>query len=82
MSLVEAGDQKHLATVLENYRSLQVVYQFRLKLQNIWAKSAATQHELLGALQEWCRQAESTGIGALRDFVSHLKMYVPKAQKA
>jgi stearoyl-CoA desaturase (delta-9 desaturase) len=58
--------------------SLQVVYQFRLKLQGIWAKSTASQKELLESLQEWCRQAEATGIDALRDFVKHLKGYMPQ----
>lgn len=76
-SLVDPLGKQDLANVLERHRSLEVVYQFRLKLQNIWAKSAATQAELLEALQEWCRQAEETGINALRDFVNQLKAYVP-----
>lgn len=76
-SLVDQSGQQDLANVLERHRSLNVVYQFRLRLQNIWAKSAATQAELLEALQEWCKQAEATGINALRDFVSQLKAYVP-----
>ncbi len=75
-SLVSPSGQKTLAHVLEDYRALGVVYQFRMKLQSIWAKSAATQNELLEALQEWCRQAEATGINALREFVKRLKAYV------
>lgn len=76
-SLVDHSGKQDLANVLERHRALDVVYQFRLRLQNIWAKSAATQAELLDALQEWCRQAEATGINALRDFVNQLKAYVP-----
>ncbi len=76
-SLVDRTGQQRLASVLESHRSLAVVYQFRLKLQSIWAKSAATQAELLEALQDWCRQAEETGINVLREFVSQLKAYVP-----
>ncbi len=76
-SLMDDSGQQRLASVLERSRSLDVVYQFRLKLQNIWAKSTATQTELLEALQEWCRQAEATGISVLRDFVRQLKGYVP-----
>lgn len=76
-SLVADSDQQQLATVLENYHSLEVVYQLRLKLQNIWARSTATQKELVEALQEWCRQAEATGIKALHEFVEHLKAYMP-----
>ncbi|HSW69668.1 MAG TPA: fatty acid desaturase [Gammaproteobacteria bacterium] len=76
-SLVDPSGQQHLANVLERHRSLDVVYQYRLRLQSIWAKSTATQAELLESLQEWCRQAEATGINALRDFVAKLKGYVP-----
>ncbi len=77
-SLIDSDGKQHLAVVLEKHRSLDVVYQYRIKLQNIWAKSAATQKELLESLQEWCRQAEATGIEALREFVKHLKAYVPQ----
>ncbi len=75
-SLVDVNAQKRLANALAEYRSLNVVYQFRLKLQNIWVKSTASQSELLEALQEWCHQAEASGIHALREFVNHLKGYV------
>ena len=77
-SLVKPEKQQHLESVLEKHHSLHVVYQYRLKLQNIWARSTATQKELVEALQEWCRQAEATGIEALREFVKHLKAYVPQ----
>lgn len=77
-SLVDQMGLQRLAKVLEAHRSLQVVYQFRMQLQNIWAKSSASQSELLEALQEWCRQAEATGIQVLREFVNQLKAYVPQ----
>lgn len=77
-SLIGSADQQHLEGVLEKHQSLEVVYLYRLKLQGIWAKSTATQKELLESLQEWCRQAEATGIDALRDFVKHLKRYMPQ----
>lgn len=77
-SLVKPEKHKLLAKVLEKHQTLKVVYQFRLKLQGIWARSTASQKELVEALQEWCRQAEATGIEALREFVKHLKAYVPQ----
>lgn len=76
-SLIDPRSQKDLEGVLQQHRSLSVVYQYRLKLQNIWAKSTASQKELVEALQEWCRQAEATGIEVLREFVQRLKAYVP-----
>lgn len=77
-SLVNAAKKQQLDNVLEKHQTLSTVYQYRLKLQNIWARSTATQKELVEALQEWCRQAEATGIEVLREFVKHLKMYVPQ----
>lgn len=74
-SLVSPIHQQQLTTALEKHHSLSIVYQYRLKLQNLWARSTATQKELVEALQEWCHQAEATGIIALREFVKHLKMY-------
>lgn len=76
--LMQTSQKACLAKVLENFQSLQVVYQFRVKLQEIWGRSTASQKELLEALQEWCQQAESTGIEALRRFVHRLKTYVPR----
>jgi stearoyl-CoA desaturase (delta-9 desaturase) len=77
-SLVNAAKQQELEAVLEKHQSLNVVYQLRLKLQNIWARGTASQKELVEALQEWCRQAEASGIEVLREFVQHLKCYVPQ----
>lgn len=76
-SIMKASQQARLTTLLEQFQSLRVVYQFRLKLQAIWSKSTASQKELLDALQEWCQQAEATGIEALFIFSNRLKMYVP-----
>ena len=73
----DAQQQRRLARVLDNFQSLRIVYQFRLKLQAIWSRSTASQKELLDALQEWCQQAEATGIETLLQFATRLKMYVP-----
>lgn len=77
-SIMQASHNLYLANVLENFQSLRVTYQFRLKLQDIWSKSTATQKELLDALQEWCQQAEATGMETLKRFSAHLKTYVPQ----
>lgn len=77
-SLVDQESQQKLTHALQDYKSLNVVYQFRLKLQNLWAKSTASQAELLESLQDWCKQAEETGIKSLREFVMQLKTYMPQ----
>lgn len=77
-SIMKASQQLCLANVLDNFHSLRVVYQFRLALQDIWSRRTANQKELIEALQEWCRQAEATGIETLNRFASHLKTYMPQ----
>jgi stearoyl-CoA desaturase (delta-9 desaturase) len=73
--LVDETDRRDLKVVLEQNRALQIVYHFRERLKTIWNRTTATQKELLDALQEWCQQAEATGIQKLQDFSSYLKGY-------
>lgn len=77
-SIMRTSQKMRLATVLENFQSLRVIYQFRMRLQEIWSRSSASQKELLDALHEWCQQAEATGIDCLLRFANRLKMYVPQ----
>jgi len=77
-SIMKAQQKMRLNTLLEHFQSLKVVYQFRLRLQAIWMRSTASQKELLDALQEWCQQAEATGIETLLRFAKKLKSYVPR----
>jgi stearoyl-CoA desaturase (delta-9 desaturase) len=77
-AIMAPSQKRRLATVLENFQSLRVVYQLRLTLQDIWSRSTASQKELLDALHEWCRQAEATRIETLLNFVRQLKTYVPR----
>ena len=77
-TLMKEVQKTKLATVLDNFQSLRVTYQFRVKLQEIWSRSTASQKELIEALQEWCVQAEATGIETLRRFSMRLKTYVPQ----
>ncbi|MEJ2645748.1 MAG: transposase [Gammaproteobacteria bacterium] len=48
---------------------------YRQALQDIWARSAASHEHLRHALQEWCVQAEATGIQALERFARRLRGY-------
>lgn len=73
--LVDETGRRDLKVVLEQNCALQIVYTFREQLKIIWNRTTATQKELLDALQEWCQQAESTGIQKLKDFSSYLKGY-------
>jgi len=54
---------------------LNIVYSYKQRLQAIWKRSADTQESLLQSLQEWCKQAEETGIKSLQDFAESLRRY-------
>lgn len=66
-----------LQTLLDAREQLRIVYHYKQSLQNIWLKTASSQKELIDALQQWCRQAEESGLDVLRQFAQQLKGYVP-----
>lgn len=78
-SLMDEDAKRKLATVLTQSHKLNTVYQYKQRLQEIWKRSAETQESLLHALQEWCKQAEATGIRALQDFARSLRAYSMQA---
>lgn len=67
-----------LQALLDRYERLRLVYSYRQSLQNVWLKTATSQKELLEALQQWCKQAEESGLEVLHQFAVQLKSYVPK----
>ena len=73
--LLDIHARQRLNDVLEQNRSLRVVYEFSQRLQDIWHQKTASQEKLLQALQDWCRQAEQTGIQALEEFARRLRGY-------
>lgn len=78
-SLLSHRSKTHLQVLLERYEQLRMVYTYRQSLQNVWLKTATSQKELVEALQQWCKQAEESGLDVLHQFAQQLKGYVPKA---
>jgi len=74
-SLLNADAKQKLETVLSRSQALRTVYRFKQQLQEIGRRSTATQEVLLKQLQEWCKQAEETGIRALQEFARGLPAY-------
>jgi stearoyl-CoA desaturase (delta-9 desaturase) len=68
-----------LQDALRHSQALEVVYGFRQRLQEIYEQRAASRENLLKLLQDWCQQAETTGIQALQDFAHTLRGYTPQA---
>jgi stearoyl-CoA desaturase (delta-9 desaturase) len=66
-TLLDDKAQLKLDSVLSRSQVLKTVIQHRQRLQAVWARSTASHEHLLDALQEWCAQAEATGIKALQD---------------
>lgn len=75
VTLIDEDGKQWLRKALERNRTLETVYRMKEKLQEIWQRSAASQEQLLHALEDWCRQAEATGIEALREFSRKLRTY-------
>jgi stearoyl-CoA desaturase (delta-9 desaturase) len=74
-ALLDERRQQWLARLLERYTNLRTAYSMKTGLQAIWERSAETQDHLAQALEEWCHQAEATGIRALREFARTLRSY-------
>ncbi len=68
-----------LQALLNHCDQLRTVYSYRQSLQNIWLKTATSQKELIEALQQWCKQAEESGLDVLQQFAQQIKGYVPKS---
>ncbi len=67
--------QHELTRALSESDRLETVYQFKLRLQGVWKRSAASHEHLVQALAEWCREAEASGIQALQRFARRLRGY-------
>ena len=54
---------------------LATVCEYRARLRAVWERSHPNNESLISALQEWCREAEASGIRALQDFAATLRSY-------
>ncbi len=72
-TLLDEASRTWLHKALGLSHNLCTVYAMKQKLADIWQRSTATHEHLLAALQDWCREAEATGIQALHTFSARLK---------
>jgi len=54
---------------------LRMIYSMRQDLTAVWSRSTASKEQLVKQLEDWCRRAEESGIGALREFSRTLRCY-------
>jgi stearoyl-CoA desaturase (delta-9 desaturase) len=74
-ALIDDRARLRLHFVLSQNKALDTVYEYKQRLQGIWASTTASQEQLLKDIQEWCRQAEATGIRSLQEFAQRIKSY-------
>lgn len=77
-ALLSAHAKSRLQVLLSRYEQLRLVYTYRQSLQNVWLKTVSSQKELMDVLEQWCQQAEASGLEVLRQFSEQLKSYVLK----
>lgn len=64
-----------LNDALKHSKALETVYHFKQQLKELWQHSASNQARRVERLQQWCVEAEKTGIQALQDFAAYLRSY-------
>jgi stearoyl-CoA desaturase (delta-9 desaturase) len=74
-ALLDETARSVLRKALEINATFNTVYAMKQKLADVWQRSATTQEHLRHAIEEWCHQAEATGIKALQDFSRKLRCY-------
>ena len=74
-ALIDEAARQRLDGLLAQFSNLRVVYNYRQQLQSVWARKATSQESLIKALQDWCLQAEATGISSLQEFARRLRGY-------
>jgi len=72
-SLLSKEMRSNLQNMLTVNGELKVVYQLKVQLQAIWDSTTASQKELIESFNNWCRQAEATGIKSLQEFAYGLR---------
>ncbi|WP_290536710.1 MULTISPECIES: acyl-CoA desaturase [Alcanivorax] len=79
ISLIKPGQKKRLQTLTESNETLDAIYQFRLRLQDIWSQTSRNSSEMVEALEQWYHDARESGIAALQEFADQLTRYRPAA---
>lgn len=55
--------------------NLDSVMQYRDRLKNIWEKTQSNSNEMVQALNQWCKEAEASGIQTLEEFAHRIRNY-------
>jgi stearoyl-CoA desaturase (delta-9 desaturase) len=76
---IPAGVRPQLAAALRASPSLAKLVAMREQLRALWTRRNVSAEQLVADLQAWCREAEASGIAALREFSLKLRAAAPTA---
>ncbi len=74
-SRIDSQVKDKLHETLRHNEALNTVYEYRRRLQALWGRTHESHEKVSQALQEWCHQAEATGLKVLEDFARGLRGY-------
>lgn len=72
---LDAHSRERMLEVVRQRPRLATVCEFRARLAAVLERGNAGAEVMLDALQQWCREAEATGIRALAEFAARLRGY-------
>ena len=72
---LDGPGRERLQQVLARSQALATVYDYRERLLAVWERTATSQEALIRALQEWCREADASGVKALQEFARSISAY-------
>ncbi|MDH4108483.1 MAG: fatty acid desaturase [Gammaproteobacteria bacterium] len=73
--LLDERARARLGEILSRNQALETVHRFRERLSELWSGANVSNERLLAQLQQWCAEAEASGIQALEDFAARLRAY-------
>jgi len=74
-NLLDENATERLSKLLADNAALKTVHDFRERLLEIWTAANVSNEALLQQLQDWCSEAEASGIQVLEDFSARLRSY-------
>lgn len=69
------SERDELEQLLASNQRLRVAYEYRSRLEQLWGRTTASHEALLQSLQDWCADAEATGVKHLESFARQLRGY-------
>jgi stearoyl-CoA desaturase (delta-9 desaturase) len=72
---LDEHSRERLQEVVKQRPLLSTVCEFRTRLAGVLERGNGGAEAMLSSLQEWCREAEATGIRTLQDFAARLRGY-------